>query len=167
MGFLGGHFDGEMTSEGNGARVRAGVRDIPIIGDVDLVNVHVSPFRDGGQVGVDDRAARSTAKLAALHKERGESRTQRQERRATSGAARTAPAASGDRQGRQGGRDAPTRSGSSSAASESSSADSGHVPTGRTPSRKVITVGLARARHEIRPGVPCPSCAAGITRPVA
>ncbi|GAA1480628.1 hypothetical protein GCM10009624_10680 [Gordonia sinesedis] len=164
MGFLGGHFDGEMTSEGNGARVRAGVRDIPIIGDVDLVNVHVSGFRDGGQVGVDDRAARSAAKLAALHRERGESRTQRQERRATSGAARTAPAASGDRQG---GRDAPTRSGSSSAASGSSAADAGHVPTGRTPSRKVVTVGFARAKHEIRPGVPCPSCAAGITRPVA
>lgn len=165
MGFLGGHFDGEMTSEGNGARVRAGVRDIPIIGDVDLVNVHVSGFRDGGQVGVDDRAAASAAKLAALHRERGESRPQRQERRATSGAARTAPADSGDRQG---GRDAPTRSGSSSAASGSSAADAGHVPTGRTrPTRKVVAVGFARQRHEIRPGVPCPSCAAGITRPVA
>lgn len=165
MGFLGGHFDGEMTSEGSGARVRAGVRDIPIIGDVDLVNVHVSGFRDGGQVGVDDRAARSAAKLAALHKERGESRTQRQERRAASGTGRTAPVqASGDRRG---GRDAPTRSGSSAAASGSSAADAGHVPTGRTPSRKVVVVGFARAKHEIRPGVPCPSCAAGITRPVA
>lgn len=56
--FGGGRFAGEMTSEGSGARIRAGVRDIPIIGDVDLVNVHVPGFRDGGVVGDDKGAGR-------------------------------------------------------------------------------------------------------------
>ncbi|MFF0707453.1 hypothetical protein [Gordonia sputi] len=61
MGFLGGHFDGSMESEGSGARVKAGVRDIPLIGDVNIVDTHVSGFRDGGTVGERQRTSPSRA----------------------------------------------------------------------------------------------------------
>ncbi len=53
---IGGVFDGEMTSHGNGARIRLGI-DLPRpLPDIQLVNVTVPGFKDGGQIP-DDRAS--------------------------------------------------------------------------------------------------------------
>lgn len=146
--FGGGRFAGEMTSEGSGARIRAGVRDIPIIGDVDLVNVHVPGFRDGGVVGEQQRRAdESKAQLAALHQRHGPTEEQVRARR------------------RQGGKDAPSTRPTPSASSSSSSApDVGHTLAPRSASAPRGPFG--RRKHEIMPGVPCPSCATGETTPV-
>lgn len=147
--FGGGRFAGEMTSEGSGARIRAGVRDIPIIGDVDLVNVHVPGFRDGGVVGEQQRRAdESKAKLAALHRRRGP--TQEQAR-----AAATSPGH------RHNDRPAPGRQSPARAAT-------GGAKWGTQPNPMARVVGGANVGHNGMGAGSfyCWSCAAGITKPL-
>ncbi|SIS19525.1 hypothetical protein [Williamsia sterculiae] len=43
---------------------------------------------------------------------------------------------------------------------------SGHEPAVAPRGHRVVVVGPRRAAHEIAPGIACPSCAAGITKPV-
>ncbi len=170
------YFDGAMTSEGSGARVRLDVKDIPVIGDVNVVNVSVPGFKRGGVIpgrgpsrseADASRAASSQAKLAALHRSNG------------------APRGAGPGP-RQGGADAPTRRSSSGSSSSSASghqhaapagsAAGGHrfggIGDGIAPLTPGIGMGGRRGRgatrrkDEIHPGVPCPSCAMGLTTPV-
>lgn len=124
--FGGGRFAGEMTSEGSGARIKAGVRDIPIIGDVDLVNVHVPGFNDGGVVGEDNGAGR-----------------------------------------RQGGRDAPTSRRKASGQSPSRAATGGHEWGQRAHPLASVVGGASVGFTGMGQGsYYCPSCAAGITKPL-
>lgn len=150
--FGGGRLDGEMTSSGSGARIRAGVKDLPVVGDVNLVDVQVPGFANGGVVGQSRaQAAQATAgdqraKLAALQ--------------------------------RRGGASAPTRRGSSSprpAADHSHRSGGGRGPAHGIGAGLLLTPGIGmggpggqgiRRKHEIAPGVPCPSCATGFTKPV-
>ncbi|QHN17867.1 hypothetical protein [Gordonia amarae] len=190
MGFsFGGspYFDGAMTSEGSGARVRLDVKDLPIIGDVNVVNVSVPGFAKGGQIG-EDPAAKSRAKLAALHRQHGPSGERSSAgnitRRAAGGALPTnraqATEANIAARRRQGGASAPTRRnpnpptpprhsggqrtgiGADMAALTPASVGlSGGGPVGLH-----AVTGARRQKHEICPGVACPSCAVGITIPV-
>lgn len=168
------YFDGAMTSEGSGARVRLDVKDIPVIGDVNVVNVSVPGFKRGGVIpgrgpsrseADASRAASSQAKLAALHRSNG------------------APRGAGPGP-RQGGADAPTRRSSSGSSSSSAgghqhttgAGGGGHrfagIGVGIAPMAPGIGMGgrggqgVRRRKDEIHPGVPCPSCATGITTPV-
>ncbi|WP_137810042.1 MULTISPECIES: hypothetical protein [unclassified Gordonia (in: high G+C Gram-positive bacteria)] len=148
MDFGGGRLDGEMTSSGSGARIRAGVKDLPVVGDVNLVDVQVPGFANGGVVG-QASAEDPRAKLAAL-----QARARRR---------------------RPGGRaSAPTRGSSSSprpAAPTHQRGSGGHgIGAGL-----LLTPGIGmggpggqglRKKHECAPGIPCPSCAAGFTIPV-
>ncbi len=120
MANIGGHFAGDMTPEGSGARVRAGVRDVPIIGDIDLVNVHVPGFRGGGRVDGDHRT----------------------------------PPPPPPR---------PRHSGSNP-----SSAATGDVPWGQARNPLASLVGGGQVGYHGMGGGTyyCPSCAAGITKPV-
>ncbi|OCW85140.1 hypothetical protein A8M60_06825 [Nocardia farcinica] len=155
--FGGGRLDGEMSSSGSGARIRAGVRDLPVIGDVNLVDVQVPGFRNGGVIGqsraqaAQAAAGDQRAKLAALQRRRG-------------------------------GASAPTRRGSPSPAPAADhSHRSGGGGGGRGPAHGIgagllLTPGigmngpgghgLPRQKHEIAPGVPCPTCMTGETKPV-
>ncbi|WP_055474751.1 hypothetical protein [Gordonia sp. HS-NH1] len=153
--FGGGRFSGSMTSEGSGARVRAGVRDVPVIGDVDLVNVHVDGFRDGGVVGEPRRD--KDGKLRGRITEAPATPEPRRPRMTPSRMFGTAAL-----DNRPGADAIPEGTAGTSSRSRSSSADVG----GHTPVRGGSTSTMGRRRHEIAPGVPCPSCAAGITKPV-
>ncbi|QHN30783.1 hypothetical protein GII32_10675 [Gordonia amarae] len=187
MGFsFGGmpYFDGAMTSEGSGARVRLDVKDLPIIGDVNVVNVSVPGFAKGGQIP-DDRAARSQASLARLHRQHGTSGERSSvTRRAAGGALPTnraqATEANIAARRRQGGASAPTRRnpnppraprhtggrqtgiGADMAALTPASVGlSGGGPVGFH-----AAPGARREKWEICPGIACPLCAAGIMVPV-
>ena len=189
MGFsFGGmpYFDGAMTSEGSGARVRLDVKDLPIIGDVNVVNVSVPGFAKGGQIP-DERAARSQASLARLHRQHGQSGERAANmaaRRADGGVLPTnraqATEAGMAARRRQGGASAPTRRNPNPPRAPRHSAGQ-HTGIGAgmaalTPSSVGLSrggpvglhavTGARRQKHEICPGVACPSCAAGITIPV-
>lgn len=154
-GYIGGHLDGGITSEGKGARAHVDIVDSKVIPKTRIASWNLSGFKDGGRVGGEDKAALSRAKLAALHQQHGTS----QERAAD--ANRRAGGATDAAGSRQGGRQAPTRGGTASG----SKAAAGHVATGRGPS-VVGGAAFARRKHEISPGIACPSCASGITTPV-
>ncbi|MDH3045349.1 hypothetical protein [Gordonia alkanivorans] len=151
--FGGGRFDGEMTPSGSGARIRAGVRDLPVIGDVNLVDVQVPGFAKGGVVpgrGPSRAQAASAsqsdqrAKLAALQ--------------------------------HRGGATAPTGRSSSSPTPAAHTHRGGGGPAHGIGAGLHLTPGigmggrggqgLPRQKHEIAPGVPCPTCMTGETKPV-
>ncbi len=184
---IGGVFDGEMTSHGNGARIRLGI-DLPRpLPDIQLVNVTVPGFKDGGQIP-DDRAARSQAVLARLHRQHGTSGERSSvgsmTRRAAGGALPTnraqATEANMAARRRQGGASAPTRRNPNPPTPPRHSAGQqtgiGADMSALTPSSVGLSrggpVGLhagtgpRRQKHEICPGVACPTCATGITIPV-
>lgn len=150
---IGGVFDGGIQPEGNGARLKLGI-DLPVLPDIPLVNVKIPGFRDGGVIpggrqypaprGVDHgKPTRATSAL--------QSADQRRE------GVGLAPAR-------------PTRASNSSRpvrmASGGVMGPSGHEPAVAPRGHRVVVVSPRRAAHEISPGVPCPSCAAGITVPV-
>lgn len=74
--FIGGRFDGEMSSSGSGARIRLDIVDSKVLPDpTNLVNVQVPGFKRGGRIG-QDRASASRAQLSALHARSGPTREQ-------------------------------------------------------------------------------------------
>ncbi len=146
-------FDGEMTSSGSGARIRAGVKGLPIIGDVNVVDVQVPGFAKGGVIPG-----------------RGPSRGQAVEARAGRRGQTLRPTTSGARESsagrrRQGGANAPTRHGGAASAVHAHRGEGGKL-VNPVAAAAAGTGGLRRRRHEIAPGIPCPSCAAGVTKPV-
>jgi hypothetical protein len=158
---IGGVFDGSLRSEGSGARLKLGI-DLPILPTINLVDAKVPGFRRGGVIPgrgpsrsqVAAQAAEgSRAKLAALHRQHG------------------APEAAGGRAPgrRQGGADAPT-SGHTHAGGGGGARPAHGIGAGLVLAPGVGMAGRGgagvRRRHEVAPGVPCPSCAAGITKPV-
>lgn len=145
--FGGGRFSGSMTSEGSGARVRAGVRDVPVIGDVDLVNVHVDGFRDGGVVGGPRRDKDGKLRGRVTEAPAPEPRRPRMTPSRMFGTQALA--------------NRPGADAIPSGTSSRSMADVGHVPV-----RGRAVAGVGRRKHEIAPGVPCPSCMTGETKPV-
>lgn len=147
------YFDGAMTSEGSGARIRLDVKDIPVIGDVNVVNVSVPGFKRGGVIG-EDPAARSRAKLAALHRANGTSGERATEANMT--------------RRRQGGASAPTRRSSSGSSAE------GHQHTSTAGAGRPHAIGagvvLAPGRGMgigADSGGRCGSCRAGRTVPIS
>ncbi|MCZ4536354.1 hypothetical protein O4159_12925 [Gordonia terrae] len=161
---IGGVFEGSMKSEGTGARVKLGINMPFGLPDIPLVNKNVGGLAKGGVIG-QSRAQAMESQAAR----RGGTRVNRPRGGMTTSEAR------GRGPGpRQGGADAPTgrRSGGASGSS------SGHVhgPTGgggggpvhplAAHARGAAGGGQRRRKHEIAPGVPCPSCATGITKPV-
>ena len=145
--FGGGRFDGEMTPSGSGARIRAGVRDLPVIGDVNIVDVTVPGFAKGGVIGQSPADA-SRARLAALHQHRGPSGAQAAETHADA---------------RRRGRPLEAQA-HRTAAPTPSDGRPAHPLAG--PARGVLVDHSHRKKHEIAPGVPCPSCAVRFTIPV-
>ncbi|MGV9710734.1 hypothetical protein ACWDTI_08725 [Gordonia sp. NPDC003424] len=154
--FIGGRLDGESHSTGNGYS-----------GHVDLVGSKIAPdptrlvsFRNGGVIGESrahanaQRADGSRAKLAALQQRGG----------GPSGPGR-----------RQGGADAPTRRGTATTHAHQGGGSRSR-PAHGIGDGLVLAPGIGmggrgggggrRRPDEVAPGVPCPSCASGITVPV-
>lgn len=155
---IGGVFDGSLRSEGNGARLKLGI-DLPILPTINLVNTTIPGFRRGGVIGKGPSAAQAAESRASAQ-----------------GRTVLPPAPRG-----QGGQNAPTCG--RGFAGTDPTAPSGHVHHGQGGARPAHGIGAGlvlspgvgmagrggagvRRRHEIAPGVPCPSCAAGITKPV-
>ena len=180
---IGGVFDGEMTSHGTGARIRLGI-DLPgPLPDIQLVNVTVPGFAKGGQIP-DDRAARSQASLARLHRQHGTSGERATSAQLAGGALPTnraqATEANAAARRRQGGASAPTRRRPNPPRAPRHSAGQrtgiGADMVALTPASVGLSgggpvglhagTGARRQKHEVCPGVACPSCAAGITIPV-
>lgn len=154
---IGGVFDGSMKPEGSGARVKLGI-DLPILPTIPLVNVRVPGLRRGGVIPgrgpsreqmAASRPDDSRAKLAALHRAHG------------------APDPTGGRGPgpRQGGADDHTHGGQGGGARPAHGIGGGLVLAPGIGMGGPGAGGIRR-RHEIAPGIPCPSCAAGVTKPV-
>lgn len=187
--FGGGHFEGEMSSSGSGARIRAGVKGIPIIGDVNIVDTTVPGFARGGVIpeprtgparGRADarertasaRSARSAGQshIAALHRRGGSPAAAPPAGRGRDGLAALYAQKGGPAESRrrQGGASAPSKA-------HRHTGGSSFTPGGARPVSPIVAAlgvrgGLIPAARrgidEIAPGVKCPSCAAGITTPV-
>lgn len=178
---LGGVFEGGIS----GGRIRLKI-NLPVLPDITLID---EPFglRDGGRIGDDKRAQASARKLAEIQGRRGPTRGQAAEGRASASKAtldalqaRSGPtreqAAERRRTGRPAarlissdGREPALVSGSARRDAASGSPTvvgaTGHVPVGAMAHPLGRTAPM-RLRHEIRPGVPCPSCARGETYPL-
>ncbi len=160
---IGGVFEGSMKSEGTGARVKLGINMPFGLPDIPLVNKNVGGLAKGGVIGRGPSRAQAMEASAAR---RGGTRVNRPRGGLTTSEAR------GRGPGpRQGGADAPT--GRRSGASGSSSSAHVHQGGGGGPAHPLASHargaaggGQRRRKHELAPGVPCPSCATGITKPV-
>lgn len=124
----------------------------------------VVPRRAGGRDAPDDRAEASRAKLNALHARRGPTRGQAAEAR---GRGDLAPAPR--RMASNGRERALVPAGAPRAVKAAAASTDGHALVGASAGKMAhpLATGPMRKRHEIAPGVACPSCAAGITTPVA
>ncbi len=180
---IGGVFEGGIS----GGRIRLGINLPGPLPDIKLVD---EPFglRDGGRIGDDKRAQASARKLAEIQGRRGPTRGQAAEGRASaskaalaelqarSGPTREQAAERRRRTGRPAarlissdGHEPGLVSGSArrdaASGSQTVVGATGHVPVGKMAHPLGRTAPM-RLRHEIRPGVPCPSCARGETYPL-
>lgn len=158
---IGGVFDGETRSEGSGLRVKVGI-DLPFgLPSIPLVDKHVPGFRKGGVIPGGRRYPEPRSAPAG---NRGDAiRASASRKRTTRPGPTTSEARSAGAGRRQGGADAP-----------SSVTSRVHVHRDPRPRHPLADVaqGAAgggpgrRQPHEIAPGIPCPTCASGITTPV-
>lgn len=147
---IGGVFDGGIQSEGDGARLKLGI-DLPVLPTINLVNVRLPGFRDGGVIG--GRRYPEPRSLSHSRQTRAD-----------------AAQASADHRREGVGLVRPTRASDSSRTVRRASGGvigpSGHEPAVAPRGQRVVVASPRRAAHEIAPGVPCPSCASGLTTPV-
>ena len=153
---IGGVFDGSMSSSGSGARIKLGVKMPGPIPDIPLVDTHVPGFAKGGVIpgGVNSTVGRVA--LPSTPRRQASAPASYVSVPATP---RTANAHRHDTPRHTGGR--RTGVGTTMAALTPAS-----VGLSRGGPVGVQGTGPRRLRHEMAPGIPCPSCAAGITKPV-
>ena len=139
--------------EWSGSRVTWQAKNLPLVGDVDLSSADISPFRDGGQIpnfrtgGQIPGGVNSTV-----------GRVEMPPTPRTQAARRTGGASASLR---------PSSSGSSSPVHRHRDHGGGIAPASASL-RPAVGVGLGgrRQKHEIAPGIPCSTCALGVTIPV-
>lgn len=157
---IGGVFDGGITSEGDGARLKLGI-DLPVLPDIPLVNVKLPGFRDGGVVG----GRRYPAPRGVGHRGTRADAAQASADRRREGVELAPPAR-------------PTRAHSHAAPGHGTTASTrpsgpsvrhfGGIGDGVAPMtvRGAFGGAIQRMPWETAPGVACPSCASGATVPV-
>lgn len=153
---IGGVFDGSMSSSGSGARIKLGVNMPGPIPDIPLVDTHVPGFAKGGVI--PGRGPSRGQAMEAQAVRRGQTRRPADARAHTP----TSPSATAHRH------DTPRHTGGrwTGVGTTMAALTPASVGLSRGGPVGVQGTGPRRLRHEMAPGIPCPSCAAGITKPV-